>query len=466
MAGAASILEMSALEQAAAIDRGDLGCEELTGFYLDRIERFDPELTAFVSVFRRGARRRARAMDRTRRGDGPRPVLWGVPCGIKDVDPVRGRPMRAGSRAFRYVIAPFDGGATRCIRRGGAVLMGKLATSELAILPVTEPDIHPPTRNPHHREHTAGGSSGGSAAAVAAGLLPIAHASDGAGSIRIPAALCHLYGIKPSRAMVPNFYRRMEPLGLAGTGPVARTVEDAAAMLDVLRGRPLTHREDDGLLARCGADPGRLRVRLCLRSPHVEPEPCVVEAVERAARALEDAGHHIEPAEFVGGDVEEFLPLMQRMVANVPVLWDGFFQPVTRWMHREGRKVERARAREIFERLERRILEWFGDVDLVLTPTTSRPAPRVGAFDGMSPREAFFAAADLGVLTAPFNLSGQPAASVPMGTSADGLPVGVQLVGRSAGDLTVLQVSRQLERRCGWREHWPARYRDGAAASA
>ncbi|MCA9708677.1 MAG: amidase [Myxococcales bacterium] len=456
MPGAVDPLALSALEQAAAIERGEIGCEELTAWHLDRIARLDPGLAAFVTVFGRSARRRARALDRARRSRDERPVFFGVPCGIKDIDPVRGRPMKAGSRAFRYVVSPFDGEAVRRIRAAGVVLLGKLATSELAILPVTEPDIHPPTRNPFRPGHTAGGSSGGSAAAVAAGMLPIAHASDGAGSIRIPAAFCHLFGIKPSRALVPNFYRRSEPLGLAGTGPVAHTVADAAAMLDVLRGQPRPHRDPRSLLARHRESPGRLRVRVCTRSPLAEPDPSAVAAVERAAEALRDAGHHVEAGPFVEGRVEEFLPVMQRMVANVPVLWDGFFQPLTRWMHREGRKVDRAEARRIFEHLAERILAWSADVDVVLTPTTSRPAPPVGAFDGLAPREAFLAAAELGVLTAPFNLSGQPAASVPMGLHPEGLPLGVQVVGRPVGDLTVLQVCRQLEQALPWRDRRPA----------
>jgi amidase len=439
---------MTALEQAEAIRHRELGSEELTRVYLERITDWNPRLAAFVTVLPRRALRAARRADRRLAADAP--VLHGVPCAIKDIDMVRGAFVRAGSRAMRWVVAPVDGQSVRRIRAGGMVLLGKTATSELAIMPVTEPDIHPPTRNPWKPEHSAGGSSGGAAAAVAARLLPIAHASDGAGSIRIPAAFCHLYGFKPSRGLVPNFYAASDPFALSATGCVAHAVADAAAMLDVLRGRPAA--ADDSLLRSSELASGRLRVRLVVESPLVTVDPEVRAAVEHTAGVIEQLGHHVETGgPLAVGEVAEFLPLMARVVANVPVVSRRLLQPVTAWMHVQGRRVRPDDAARIARDLETRVLRWFGDVDLVLTPTVATVAPRIGAFRGLAPEKAFLAAAALGAFTAPFNASGQPAASLPIGLTRDGLPIGAQLVGSSDGDLRVLQVSRQLERAAPWR---------------
>jgi len=458
-AAATDPLRMSALEQADAIRRGALGSVELTRLHLERIARLDRELSAFVTTLPRRALRAAARADALRARGGALPTFHGVPSAIKDIDMVRGAFVRAGSRAMRWMVAPVDGESVRRIKAAGCVVVGKTATSELAIMPVTEPEIHAPTRNPWHPEHTAGGSSGGSAAAVAARLLPIAHASDGAGSIRIPAAFCNLFGFKPSRGLLPNFYAASDPFGLSATGCVAHTVDDTAAMLDVLRGQPYALASGDGaasLARRAALPPGALRVRLVLESPLVEVDPEVRGAVERVAAALEAAGHRVEHgAPLAVGEVEEFVPLMARIVANVPILSRRVLQPVTAWMHREGKRVRPADAARAARALEARVLAWFGDADLILTPTVARTAPRVGAFRDLDARAAFAAASVLGAFTAPFNLSGQPAASVPAGFSSAGLPIGAQLVGPRDGDVRVLQVSRQLEQALPWRDRVP-----------
>ena len=201
------VLAKPALEQAALIASGSISSEELVVAYLDRIARVDPSVSAFTHVLRRSARADARRKDaalrrrgrRGRRGGRPLPPFYGVPVAIKDLNFARGSFTRMGSRAYRWFYSPFDDKVVAQLRRGGFVLLGKVATSELGALPVTEPDIHLPTRNPWRLDITPGGSSGGSAAAVAARMAPIALGSDGAGSIRIPSSFCHLYGIKPSR---------------------------------------------------------------------------------------------------------------------------------------------------------------------------------------------------------------------------------------------------------------------------
>jgi amidase len=287
---------------------------------------------------------------------------------------------------------------------------------------------------------------------VAAGLLPIAHASDGAGSIRIPAAFSHLYGFKPSRDGMPNFYAASDPIGLSATGGVAHTVRDAAALLDVMRGLPCPDRDEGSLLRGLEGSPGRLRVRLVLETPLVRVAPAIQRAIEGAAGTLAALGHEVEPGPALAvGEADEFLPLMQRIVANVPVPSRRFLQPLTAWMHRAGRRVSKREAADRAGVLTARVLQWFDGCDLLLTPTVGVPPPRVGAFAGLAPEALFRTVAALGAFTAPFNLSGQPAASIPCGFDESGLPFGLQVVGPPRGDLRVLQVSRQLEEAMPWR---------------
>ncbi len=331
--------------------------------------------------------------------------------------------------------------------------MGKLATSELGAMPITEPDTHAPTCNPWKLEHSAGGSSGGAGAAVAAGLLPIAHGSDGGGSIRIPASLGHLFGIKTSRGATPNPYARLDRHGLVSAGPLAHTVDDAAAMLDVLAGNPGVDAEPDSFRAQARAQPKGLSIRFTTTSPLgriVAPE--VVEAVGRVAQQLEDLGHHVDPAPMLEGDMDEFLPIYQWQLARVPVLREGLLQPVTRWLRDAGRSVSDEVAAHLFARLSQRVATWFGDADLWLLPTVPTTAPRVGAWAELSAEDQFMAASALGDFTAPFNVSGQPAANIPAGIDTNGLPIGVQLVGPKDADGRILAVAHQLEEAMPWRQ--------------
>jgi len=441
-----SLTGASGLEVAARLRSGELRCAEVLEHYVSVIERLDPQLNAFTDRTLERARRQARAAQaRIDRGDPDAlPPFAGVPFAIKDCDPVLGTFTRVGSRAFRYVIAPFDAPSVRRLRRGGFVLTGKTACSELTLMPVTEPDIHPPTRNPWSPAHSSGGSSGGAAAAVASGMLPLAHATDGGGSIRIPAAFCHLFGFKSSRAL-PNFYEKMDPLHMASVGAVTHTVEDAAAVYDVLAGEAVTRPGLDE------APAGPLRVGLLLESPLTEVDPQIAQAAQRVAATLAQMGHHVEEVSRIDGSLEEFLPIYQALAARPPVLSERVLQPVTRWLRDPGKSVSAAQARARKDDLERRILDWFGDLDVLVTPTVGQLAPRVGQWRELPPGEQFARAATYGAFTAPFNLSGQPAATLPVGLAPDGRPIGAQVVGRSRGDAALLRVCRALERALPWR---------------
>lgn len=454
-------LSASALEQARLVRSGQLSAVALTRAYLERLERLDGRVNAFVQVLSGRALRHARGKDdeavRARRGGtvDRLPPFHGVPVGVKDLNLVRGTFSRMGSRAFKYFWSPVDDQMTAQLRRGGFVILGKLATAELGAMPVTETALHGATRNPWDLDVTPGGSSGGSGAAVAAGLLPIAQGSDGAGSIRIPAAFCHLYGLKPSRGRLAHPYGRPDHTALATPGPVARSVEDAAAMLDVMAGltvgaphwAPPPQRPYGELLHSA---PPRLRVRFTTRSPVVETHPEIAAGVRRVASVLEALGHDVEERPLMDATVAEFLPLWQHFISRLPGVRRGALQPVTLWLADAGRehRDEDVHARQAA--LSRRVLAWFGDADLWLTPTVPVPPPVIGAWSALSPEDAFFAAAQLGAFTALFNVSGQPAASVPVGLTSEGLPFGAQLAGRPHDEATVLAVSRQLELALPW----------------
>ncbi len=436
------VITRPALAQSALLREGALSVEALTRACLERIERLDPRFHAFVQYEPERALDAARALDRARTKDrgAARGPLWGLVTAMKDIHLTRGMFARLGSRAFRHLWSPVDDLSSAAVRRAGMVIAGKLATSELAILPVIDTDLRPPTRNPWDPSRYSGGSSGGSSAAIAAGMFPIAVASDGAGSIRIPAAFCGLVGHKPTRGLVPNPFARFEALGLSVIGPHARTVDDAAALIDVLRDAP----EGASMRRAIERPPARMRVRFTTKSPVVACDARVAAAVERAARTLEAMGHEVEAGGAFEGTVEEFLPMFRYLARGMFVPFESALQPTTRWLREGGRGVRFEDAMARRELFRERVDRWFGDADLQVTPTVALPPPRVGAWNGTSPEAFIHGAAPLGAFTAVFNASGNPATSVPVWPEPEGLPVGVQLVARRGDDVRALATARAL----------------------
>lgn len=425
----------SALEIAAKLRRREVSAVELAEAALAEIEK-TRSLGAWVDVSR------ARALASAKRADaliaaGVRAPFLGVPTGIKDQESLRGHRTRLGSQAFRFLYAPLDGFTARTCRAAGFTLLGKLACSELTILPIIQ---SPPTRNPHDPSRYAGGSSGGSAAAIAADTIPIAPASDGGGSIRIPASFCGLVGVKPGRGAMPNVYGRFDAIGISTIGPLARTVRDAAALMDVLADSH--HR----FATACDGEVPTLRLRFLATSPLVEVDPEIAAAAEAVARRLEGFGHSLETAEPIAGTVDEFLPVMANLVAKVPLVlgMKRRVEPTTRWLHELGKRGTNSSALEAGRALGRRVLAWFGDTDVLVTPTVAIPPPPVGSFAGLDGEGVFRAAAPIGALTAPFNVSGQPAISLPLARSRTGLPIGIQLVGRPGSDALLLALATRL----------------------
>ncbi len=441
------LLEAPAVEQSRRILAGEIRVEQLTSLYLDRIAAHDPTLNAFTEVFERRALRRARALDRAMRSPSfsPSSPLWGVPIAIKDLDHVRFAHTRMGSEALKWLWSPFDGVVASRARRGGMVILGKTTTSELGILPVTETSLQGATRNPWDTDRSCGGSSGGSGAAVAARMVPLAHGSDGAGSIRIPAALNGIFGYKPSRGFLVDAYGAQDVFDLAVIGPLARSVEDLAAAGDLWRTDESGPHLSEGL-----DDPPRgARIRVLRDSPLGSVPDAFVEAVENAAGTLGGLGYAVVDGETPRGTLDEFVPIYQREFSRVPPLFRGKYHATTRWFLTEGRKVEPAHADRAIASIRRRAEDTWQDADFLLSPTTGMTAPPIGLSDGLRPREQFDAVAPLGTFTAAFNVTGQPALTVPFGHDADGLPLAVQLVARQGRDASLMALARQLWRAAG-----------------
>lgn len=452
----ADVVHLSAIEQVRLLRRRELSSRELVDVYLERIATSNARLSAFVTVFEGRARRAARAADRAldraaRRGEvDALPPLLGMPIAVKDLNFVRGSRTRMGSRAVLPLWSPVDDATVARLRRAGSIVLGKLATSELGALPVTEPEIHPPTRNPWDPSRSAGGSSGGSGAAVAAGLVPWAQGSDGAGSIRIPAAFCGLVGIKASRGRIANAFGRDDRNLLYTCGPLARSVADATMLFDVFAGltvgRPHWLAPPPCPYGQILERPApRLRIKLAVDSPVAAADPEWAAAVRAVGQALAGAGHRVEEVAMAHGSVDDFLPIYQRMLSEVPFVRADRLQPATRWLVEAGRRNSPALAHAAFVALRDKIAAWVGDAELVLTPAVVGSPPQVGIWGGDDGEAVFRAAAVYGAFTAPFNVTGQPAVALPVARSRAGLPIAVQLAAPVGREDLCIAVAREVE---------------------
>ncbi|MGI5413056.1 amidase [Streptomyces chartreusis] len=462
-------------ESARALADGEVTSRALVEEALARIEATQGSLNAFRLVRAEAALAEAEAADREL-ATGARLPLLGVPIAVKDDTDVAGEPTAFGCSG-QFPPAAKDAEAVRRLRAAGAVIVGKTNTCELGQWPFTEGPAFGATRNPWHRDHTPGGSSGGSAAAVAAGLVPAALGSDGAGSVRIPASWTNLIGIKPQRGRVSTWPRGESFKGITVNGTLARTVADAALLLDAAAGNHELdpHRPPSIDAARAvGRDPGRLRIALALKPPFTalpaRLDPRVRARIVELGEKLGALGHHVEEADPPYGQIG--LTFIPRATAGIAE-WAGevpspaLLDPRTRSAARLGRLLGGAplrAARRAEAVLHRRIGRFYESYDVVLAPTTAAPPPRIGAMLGLG---GF--ATDRAMIAAcpyawPWNVLGWPGVNVPAGF-ADGLPVGGQLLGPANSEPLLISLAAQLETELRWHELWPPQ-QDETAPSA
>ena len=462
--------DLSALEQAAAVRRREVSSRELVEHCAERIAGCDETVGAFVTLTLDTARAQADEADAAVRAGDELPPLHGVPTAIKDLNLVRGVPTTFGSPVFAGFVPAVSDSVVVQLREAGTVSLGKTSTPEFGLPCYTEPEGRPPARTPWDLTRSAGGSSGGAAAAVAAGLLPFAQGSDGGGSVRIPASACGLFGIKPARGRISSGPVAGDVTGLATNGPLARTVRDAAAMLDAMAG-PMPGDPHwacppaQTFVSACDQPPGRLRIgRYCENGLSAGLHPQVREAYDSASALLEELGHDVEDiaSPFSAALVPSFETVWSVSSAGLPVdpSREGELRPLTRWLRERGRATAAPQftaAMTVLQQATRAAVTATLAYDVVLTPTLAGlPAP-VGWFrDAGDPRAEFDRMIGWTPFTAVFNTSGQPAVSVPLHATAQGLPVGVQLVGRPADELTLLRLSAQLEQARPWRDRTPA----------
>ena len=453
--------------QAALIRAGEVSSRELVELYLERIERLDPQLNSYRVVSAERALIEADQADARRRSDGDRPLL-GVPVAVKDNVDVTGEVTTHGTNAFGPP-AEQDAEIVRRLRAAGAVIIGKTLLPELAVFPWTESATYGATRNPWDPQRTTGGSSGGSAAAVAAGLAAAAMASDGGGSIRVPAACCGLFGLKPQRGRISLMPDSEHWHGLSVFGSVTRTVEDSALWLDAVSGRADGDAEaarppDEPFAEAARRQPGRLRVAVsvAMGPPPVKVDPEVRRAVDETAELLRSLGHTVERRDPKYGFLQPlFIPRWLRGIHD-----DARRLPHPERLERRIRRlaaagglvsVDRvARARAAEPGFTERVGEVFRDFDVLLTPTMPTPPWPILRNEGKGPVMATMAAADVVPYTTPWNVTGQPAASVPAGFTSDGLPLAVQIVGRAHDEGTILSLAAQIESERPWADRRPA----------
>ncbi len=459
----------SALDAAAALRRRELSAVELLESCLQAVDERNPEINAVVWRDDEQARETAAEADR-RIAAGEQAPFLGVPIPIKDLTPVAGWPVTFGSHGAPAGASEQSELVVQALQRAGFVLCGRTNTPEFGPITVAENLRYGITRNPWNLEHSPGGSSGGAAAAVAGGMFPIAHANDGGGSIRIPAAYCGLYGLKASRGRVPRLFQSW--LGGVVEGVVTRTVADSAAVLDAISGPdPLSWYNAPAparpFAQEPGGEPPALRIGLMASAPLGMPtDPACVSAARETAAALEELGHRVEEVE-VPTISEEMVPpfviLTQAGLADFDGIdWEKVEPHIAhgRRMAGEISAFDYAVAARQLETISRQELaRWGRDFDVLLTPTSAILPPRAGAIleaQHATPEAPVMDVVASVAFTAFGNISGLPAASLPLGFSEDGLPVGVMLTAGPWQESLLIALSGQLERARPWSGRQPA----------
>lgn len=458
---------MPALELGGLLRKREVTSSELVEVYLRRIEALNDRLGAYVTVAADVAGVQAEVADAALQAVEDLPPLFGVPISIKDLADTAGIRTTHGTAEWHDRVPDRDDAVVARIKRAGMPLLGKTIVPEFGPLSISEPPGYPPGRNPWDPTRSAGGSSGGAAASVVAGLCPLAHGSDGGGSIRNPSAWCGVFGLKPSRGRVSAAPEPQRFFSI--DGPIARTVADASALLDVMAGYETGDAywappADHPFLQDAQTEPPPLRIAY-----HPHPgvqasavEPAHLRAAEEAAELLGELGHRVElveppifgPDDLMAAATAFAVDHASRAAERPP---PETLDPWTRTLMGMGTGIPGTiyvQAMRSLQTASRKALAFFGDFDLLVTPTVAQAPPPVGSLEGVGVEDmaAIFA---MTPFTSMWNTTGQPAASLPVGLDENGLPVGVQLVAGPAAESTLIQVCAQVESARPWADRRP-----------
>ena len=458
--------KLTALQLIKLRESGELSATELVSSCLETIDRVNPVVHALVTLRGDQALEQARAMDK---GEIPTGLLWGLPFTDKDLSNRAGLPTGAGSTLFLGAPPQSESDPIpRALDRAGGISLGKSAVPEFGLTSYTESDVFPPTANPHALDHGAGGSSGGAAAAVASGMLPFAPGSDGGGSVRIPAWSCGLVGIKPSRGLIPEATGFDSVGGLVVPGPLAKTIADAALLLDALLGDKPTYRAthpgrpEGTFLSHAQSRVSALKVGVVTTSPwddwvDITVHPEALRALEQVGKVAEDAGHQVEDFDWHprGGYAEAFYTLWKASTVSLSIPPESrhLLEPLTRFLVEEGEQLhakDLATALIELSRFEAATIEALSVYDVILTPGLAVPPPVLGFYDKKNPERNFRQQVQVTPFSSFVNVCGLPALALPVTATADGLPLGVQLVGKPGSEGTLIGLGAQLEEMLGW----------------
>jgi len=462
----------SAIELADMVKRREITVTELTSIFLDKIEKVNPKINAFCTIMRDEAMEQAKRADEMIEKGEPLGPLHGVPIAIKDLTPVKGVRYTLGSKLFEDQIADYDAVIVKRIKEAGGIIVGKTNTPEFGHKGTTDNLVFGATKNPWDTSRISGGSSGGSAAAVAAGLVPLAEGTDGGGSIRIPAALCGVFGFKPTYGSIP-----MDVFGSFSSnapylhfGPISRDVDDAALFYDVVKGGdsadPYSLHGGQDTFENLEVDVSNLKIAYSPDLGYFEVDPDVRNACENAAKQFEKLGCTVDT---VNPDFENpieniekpwfdlWCGLIASFYADLPDEQFSLLDPKVQEFIKIGTELtamDYLKSNIARDETWLKLKEILDEYDAIITPTTAIPAfslnkwgPKEINGKKINPMHGWF-------LTYPINLTGHPTSSVPVGFSSDNLPIGMQIIGNRLDDLKVLQLSRAFERAHKWQDSY------------